>query len=171
MNLKLVETLGEAMQVRRLRNCCSSYLTNHQGQIGILEQVRWYFYFYRKARSSGEYRLYVAHEDRAPVGYGALAFRNGELHVTECVGGEYRGRGHGTAILNEMIRIAQVEGRSLVAEIWTNNKRSVALHKKAGFRLDSTKSIASNEIGRYVLSTVIPVTRRLDQGGSLVAAG
>lgn len=135
---KLVDRLREAMIVRSLRNSCREDLTNHREHIGVARQVRWYFRTYRRLKRSGAYRLYLLYNDAgSPIGYGALALRDRQLYVTECVGREHRGLGHGRSILAQLVSIACQEQRDIVAEIWAENQRSIALHVRAGFTLAS----------------------------------
>jgi L-amino acid N-acyltransferase YncA len=134
--LKPVDSLREAMIVRSLRNSCRENLTNHQEHIGVGQQVHWYFWSYRRSKRSGSYRLYLLYNDAGSVvGYGALALRDRRLYVTECVGRDHRGLGHGRSILAELMSIASQEQRDLIAEIWAENQRSIALHVRAGFTL------------------------------------
>src|ERR1041385_2610412 len=99
MPITAVESLSHVLQVRRLRNSCRDQLTNHHEHIGIAQQIRWYFQYYRRARIA-EYRLYLLLSDeRIPLGYGAARLLDDKLLVTECVGTAYRGRGYGTMIL------------------------------------------------------------------------
>lgn len=152
MSLESVERLGEAMAVRRLRNSCREHLTNFQGRIGLLQQFRWYLGYYRRARRSGHYRLYLWRDEQdLLVGYGALSLYDGKLLVTECVATEHRGKGYGKFILRDLIRIAREEDRDLVAEIWATNEASVTLHERAGFKLVSSFTRQDKELRTYVL--------------------
>ncbi len=153
MLLKLVDSLRDALQVRTLRNSCREYLTNHTVHIGVPQQLLWYFQYYRDAKQTEQYRLYLWYDDLGlPVGYGALSLEDGKLLITECVGTKHRGLGHGGLILACLVRIAREEKRDLVAEIWATNKASVALHEKAGFKLKSSRNKGGQEIRTYLLS-------------------
>jgi ribosomal protein S18 acetylase RimI-like enzyme len=159
MLLKLVETLTEGMKVRALRNSCRDHLTNHRDHIGILRQARWYFKYYRHARQA-QYRLYLLYNDKnSPVGYGALSLQAGKLFITECVGTQYRGMGHGSLILDRLAQIGLAEGRDMIAEIWATNQQSIALHEKAGFKLKSSTTKHNKELRRYLLSVEDGVDR------------
>jgi RimJ/RimL family protein N-acetyltransferase len=149
---KLVDSLREAMIVRSLRNSCREDLTNHREHIGVAQQVRWYFRSYRQSKRLGSYRLYLLYSDaRPPVGYGALALRDRQLYVTECVGRDHRGLGHGRSILAELMSIASQEQRDLVAEIWAENQRSITLHVRAGFTLLSRDTKRGKVVETYCL--------------------
>jgi len=153
MRFKMVDRLREAMQVRVLRNACRRHLTNSREHIGFFRQLRWYFKNYRGDRKTASYRLYLLYDEQnSPVGYGALAFRNEKLFITECVDRAYRGRGYGLFMVQRLIEIAAEEKHSLVADIWANNAPSLALHKKAGFELVSRATKEGQELQRHVLS-------------------
>ena len=140
------------MEVRKLRNSCREYLTNYRDHIGRLQQLVWYFRYFRRARVSGTYRLYLCYDDRSvPVGYGALSLRANELLITECVATEHRGRGYGKMILDQLVRIGQEEKRNLIAEIWSTNGPSIALHEKAGFKLAVEGNEKTGAARRYLL--------------------
>ncbi|MDO8503813.1 MAG: GNAT family N-acetyltransferase [bacterium] len=140
INFKLVNTLSEALIVRRLRNECRTSLTNYTRHISILRQIYWYFSYYRRAVHTNVYRLFIARNNEdVPIGYGALHTQGKQLSVTECVAPEYRRQGYGSAILKNLISIAKKEKLPLVAEIWATNKNSIALHTRCGFVLKTTK--------------------------------
>jgi GNAT superfamily N-acetyltransferase len=153
MRFKVVDSLREAMQVRRLRNECRAQLTNSRDYIGVLKQSHWYFQNYRSAKKAAHYRLYLLYDERdSAVGYGALALNDGKLLITECVGLAYRGRKYGRVILDNLVHVASAEGRDLVAEIWATNVSSLALHRSAGFALESQTMKAGKELQRHLLA-------------------
>ena len=165
MFLKLVENLKEAMQVRTLRNSCREYLTNHTAHIGIRQQLLWYFQYYRNAKQTEKYRLYLWYDDRGvPLGYGALALDDGKLLITECVATKHRGLGHGGSNPGPLRSYCLRGKTDMVAEIWAMNGGSVALHEKAGFKLESRRTKGGEEIRRYLLSVDL-VAR--EQGNSV----
>lgn len=140
MTFNPVNTLADALAVRRIRNECRVYLTNYTGYIGVPRQIYWYFTYYWRAAQAGTYRMFIARDNKNhPVGYGALHCLDKELLVTECVAEKYRGQGYGQAILKKLTDIARHEKLPLNAEIRATNKISIALHKKCGFTLDTTK--------------------------------
>lgn len=139
-DIKLVKSFPDILRIRNIRNDCRSYLTNYIKYISVFQQTRWYFSYYIKALSLKKYRIYILrNKESEAVGYGALSLQDNKLYVTECLKSEFRHQGYGTAILKHLITIADREKRSIVAEIWKSNKKSIALHKKFGFKLKSTK--------------------------------
>jgi RimJ/RimL family protein N-acetyltransferase len=153
MRFELVDRLRQAMQVRSLRNACRLDLTNSRNHIGVFRQLQWYFQNYQSDKKTASYRLYLLYDEQnSPVGYGALALREEELFLTECVAPAYRGRGYGFVILQRLIEIASAERRCLMADIWATNTPSLALHKKAGFELVSRATKDGRELQRHILS-------------------
>src|SRR5215831_21274417 len=105
MPITPVETLRQVLQVRRLRNACREQLTNHDEYIGVVQQVRWYVRYYRRARAA-DFRLYLLISDvGVPLGYGAARLQGERLWITECVGSNYRRQGQGTKILEHLMTI------------------------------------------------------------------
>jgi RimJ/RimL family protein N-acetyltransferase len=150
MTFKPVNSLSDIFAVRRIRNECRLFLTNHTGYISIPRQIFWYFTYYKKAAKTGKYRIFIARDDKGYVtGYGALHRFDGKHFVTECVSEKFRGQGFGMAILKKMINIARSEKLPLIAEIRATNKISVALHKKCGFVLKKTEIKSGIKLFRY----------------------
>ncbi|EKE12687.1 MAG: hypothetical protein ACD_13C00145G0036 [uncultured bacterium] len=140
MTFNRLNSLSDALIVRRIRNECRTYLTNYTGYINIPKQIYWYFTYYQRATRADKYRIFIARDGKnQPVGYGALHRLDKELLVTECVAGVFRRQGYGRTILKKLINIARHEKLPLIAEIRTTNKISIALHKKCGFTLEATK--------------------------------
>lgn len=149
---KLVTTLSQALQVRRLRNTSYQFMTNYRQPISVIWQIYWYFHYYRAARQSGAYRVYLFYDDRGiPIGYGALSLKGIQLYATECVKPACRGHGYGKVILATLIEITRKQKRDLVAEIWASNERSIAMHKEAGFELMGTRTHNGGTINVYIL--------------------
>ena len=134
LRLHAVTQLADILAVRRLRNSGREFMTNSTAHIGVLKQIAWYFRCYRRDCRTGKFRLYLLRDRTGcPVGYGALRADADGLLVTECVATQHRGKGYGRHILSAMIQMAEDEGKHLLAEIFSTNQPSIALHSKAGF--------------------------------------
>ncbi|MCG3141438.1 MAG: hypothetical protein HDKAJFGB_02723 [Anaerolineae bacterium] len=154
MKYRLVTSLPDALIVRKLRNGCAKFMTNYSAQIGVWQQIRWYWKKYRREQRAGIFRVYLFWDEKQnPVGYGALQLHDDQLLVTECVKGIWRGRGYGRAILSALIQIAQVERRTLAADIFATNQASIALHEHLGFQMVSTRVENNRELRTYILAT------------------
>lgn len=84
----------------------------------------------------------VAHEGRIVLGWAALTpvsgrcVYSGVAEVSIYVHQQYKGRGIGTALLQELIRGSEKEGFwTLQASIIADNNSSIELHKRCGFRV------------------------------------
>ncbi|MGI6097200.1 MAG: GNAT family N-acetyltransferase [Dethiobacteria bacterium] len=84
----------------------------------------------------------VACRDGEILGWAALspvssrAVFSGVAEVSIYVGAEYRGQGFGKALLTKIIACSENEGYwTLQAEIFAENKASMELHKRCGFRV------------------------------------
>jgi RimJ/RimL family protein N-acetyltransferase len=135
----LVQTLGQALQVRNLRNTCCEYMTNYQQEIGLFQQIRWFFVSYLPDLRAGKYRIYLFLSGAQVIGYGAVDLKGKDLYITECVHPNFRGQGYGHQILSALMQLAASEGRALVAEIWSSNVPSIRLHQKNNFRWVQTR--------------------------------
>jgi RimJ/RimL family protein N-acetyltransferase len=150
---KLAHSLPQILIVRRLRNGCREFLTNYRLQIGVWQQIRWYFKTYRASIKDGTYRVYLFYDqNNRPAGYGGIQLEDGALLITECVASNQRGKGYGSEILKGLIRIGQEEKRTLVAEIWASNAASIGLHEKFGFSLQSSRQHNGETLNVYKLN-------------------
>jgi RimJ/RimL family protein N-acetyltransferase len=149
LTARAVTRLPQALAVRRLRNACREYLTNHRDPISLRQQARWFYRSYRPAVRAGAYQLFLFLEGGKPVGYGALSLENDRLLITECVAPAQRGRGVGRAILARLLETARGQGRAVAAEIWADNAASIALHTRAGFTLTATRLHHGRELHVY----------------------
>ena len=140
LSYQIVKSLPQVLRIRLIRNTCYQYLTNYRKQIGLIQQIHWYFKSYRPSCRKGDYRLYIfKNQGRRPVGYGALQLHGDKLYVTECLDTDQRNQSYGKEILSVLVEIGKQEKRGLVAEIWATNERSVALHTSSGFELVSQR--------------------------------
>lgn len=147
-----ISSFRDALLVRRLRNTCCEFMTNHQQKLGFWHQLRWYYSNYKKASRTGDYRIYLFRDTGGrAVGYGALQRHDGNFYITECLDTTARGQGYGRQILNTLIKTVRDEDYNLVAEIWADNLASCALHEKAGFVLIAQREYKGRKVFVYQL--------------------
>lgn len=84
----------------------------------------------------------IAENEKEIIGWGALTLVSnrciyaGVAEVSVYVAQNQRGKGVGYTLLKELIKLSEAEGIwSLQSGIFTENKASIELHKKAGFRV------------------------------------
>ncbi|PRX26958.1 phosphinothricin acetyltransferase [Orenia metallireducens] len=83
----------------------------------------------------------VARDGEKVIGWAALSpvsgrcVYNGVAEVSVYVGANYRGKGIGKTLLNKLVELSEENGFwTLQAGIFVENKSSLELHKKCGFR-------------------------------------
>jgi ribosomal-protein-alanine N-acetyltransferase len=69
------------------------------------------------------------------AGYGVLSVAAGEAHILNiCVDPEFRSRGYGDKLLDEMLfRARAASVRQVFLEVRPSNERAIALYRKKGF--------------------------------------
>ena len=150
-----VNSVKHALIVRKIRNTCFRYLTGDPKRINLLRQLIWYFFSYRRQLREKKYRLYLfKNKSGISIGYGALSLRKDCLYVTECVSEGQRGHGYGRIILRSMIEISKRESRPLIAEIWSDNDRSISLHERNGFKCVENRLVRHQELKIYKYNSV-----------------
>lgn len=81
------------------------------------------------------YQNIVLVRDEEVAGYGVLSVAAGEAHILNlCVDPEYRSRGYGDKLLDEMLfRARAASVRQVFLEVRPSNERALALYRKKGF--------------------------------------
>jgi phosphinothricin acetyltransferase len=115
------------------------------------EQVDWI------DEHSGGHPAVVAVSGNVVVGFGSLSpFKPRPAYATTVENsvylvGEYQGRGIGTLVLRELIRLAQLHGfHSIIARITGDNDASIRLHESCGFELVGTEREIGRKFGRWL---------------------
>ena len=81
------------------------------------------------------YQTIVLVRGDAVAGYGVLSVAAGEAHILNiCVEPDYRSRGYGEKLLDEMLfRARAATVRQIFLEVRPSNERAIALYRKKGF--------------------------------------
>jgi ribosomal-protein-alanine N-acetyltransferase len=81
------------------------------------------------------YQNIVLVRDREIAGYGVLSVAAGEAHILNiCVDPQYRSRGYGEKLLDELLfRARSASVRQVFLEVRPSNDRAIALYRKKGF--------------------------------------
>ena len=102
---------------------------------------------------------YIILCDNKPVG--CVSCKMQEMRVYEitclCIVPEYQGKGIGTALLETLCEESEKAGYwSLYSAILSNNKSSIALHQKCGFReIGYRERIAKDRFGNWQNTTIM----------------
>lgn len=118
---------------------------SHEDQVGWLTD------------RAGAHAVLVATEKNSVVGFGALSpYRERPAYRTTVedsvyVGDGQRGRGVGSALLEELIATAARHGfHTIVARISGNHDASIALHQRCGFEHVGTEKEVGRKFGRWL---------------------
>lgn len=122
--------LSEYLKIRKIRNANYQNLTGDRRKIGLWEQIQFFLF---KPKSI---LVFVSFTDGKISGYMLIKETETAAFITEVVDEKYRGQG----IAQKMIRDAQDDFPSIIAEIWKDNLPSIRLHEKMGFKLVEASS-------------------------------
>lgn len=96
-------------------------------------------------------------EAGAVLGFGSVSpFRPRPAYTptvedTLYVAPEHRGRGVGRAILEELVRLAEVHGfHSVIGRIVGHNEASIGVHRACGFEVVGTEREVGRKLGRWL---------------------
>jgi phosphinothricin acetyltransferase len=108
-------------------------------------------------RHQGAHPAVVAVEGGTVTGFGALSpFRDRQAYATTVEDSVYvhldwRGRGVGRLLLEELLTLARVQGfHTVIARTSGDNDPSIALHRACGFALVGVEREVGRKFGRWV---------------------
>ena len=116
-------SLSDYLVLRRIRNSGCEFLTNFNGKIGLLRQLR--FWSCRR-----QHEIYLVSHHGQDVGYVSVVYSGGSALITIVMLPDYRAKGLGKVAINYIKQFYN----PVVAEIFATNLRSVALFETCGFR-------------------------------------
>ena len=106
---------------------------------------------------SGAYPAVVAEDDGRVAGFGSLTpYRSRPAYSTTVedsvyVDADWRGRGVGTLILSELVRLAEAHGfHAVMARIVGGHEASIALHRSCGFAMVGVEREVGRKFGRWL---------------------
>lgn len=106
---------------------------------------------------SGAHPAIVAVEGGTVVGFGSLtAYRSRPAYATSVensvyVHHEWRGRGVGRTLLQELLRLATAHGfHTVMARVVGNHDASIALHRSCGFELVGIEREIGRKFGKWL---------------------
>lgn len=106
---------------------------------------------------AGAHPAIVAEDGTDIVAFGSLGpYRTRPAYATTVeesvyVRAEHRGRGHGRAVVAELVRLAGVHGfHAVMARIVGGHEASIALHRSCGFELVGVEREVGRKLGRWL---------------------
>lgn len=146
-------TLDDAEAIREIYNLevTTSTATFDLVPRTLEEQRSW------QAARSGVHAVLVADADRDVLGFGSLSpWRDRPAYATTVEDSVYvhrahHGKGVGTAILTELVRIATAHGfHACMARIVGGHEASIALHRSCGFDVVGTEREVGRKLNRWL---------------------
>lgn len=124
----------EVLAMRRVRNECRQYMTHDTSHIGVLRQLRWWWFTFRPAFRRNETAGIVARDDsRRQVGYGLITWRDKRFWLSGGVVEDFRGQGLGQRLFTELIAMVESRGFEPWLDVRQDNKPARKLYAKLGF--------------------------------------
>ncbi|MGQ0742938.1 MAG: GNAT family N-acetyltransferase [Acidimicrobiales bacterium] len=106
---------------------------------------------------SGAHPAVVAVEGQVVVAFGALSqYRARPAYATTVedsvyVHRDHRGRGHGRAVLDDLVGMARGHGfHTVIARIVGGHEASIGLHKACGFEVSGIEREVGRKLGRWL---------------------
>lgn len=148
IKLDLLSTLEEAFELALIRNECRHFMTHDQSEISSSQQKTWYQTIYTQ-QTPQKYWVWVLKEQNDKIiGYCAAKDEAEGVYITEGLLEKKRGRGLGTFMLTSLISQKLFKHKPLLADIFTHNHTSIALHRKFGFEEYGT---VNEKVMRFIL--------------------
>lgn len=143
-----VQTLREALIMRRIRNACREFMTHNNGHIGLLRQIVWFYTAYARGRSLA-FQAFVWRMNGRPVGYGIVRVANDKWWVTGGLIESARGKGFGRKIFETVTRVCHIVGEDAWLDVFRDNRPAVELYYSLGYKL--AQSYDRPEDGKRIL--------------------
>jgi phosphinothricin acetyltransferase len=148
--------LAQRRDAAELRDIYNHFVTSSTALFDLVprtidEQVQWI------DEHSGGRPAVVAVVDGRVIGFGSLsAFRDRPAYSTTVEDSvylvdEHQGRGVGRRLLEELLRLAALNGfHSVIARIVGGNEASIHLHASCGFRVVGAEREVGRKFGRWL---------------------
>lgn len=121
-------SLQDFLFLRTVRNANLRFLEDGR-RVSLIRQLRFYF------RRPQGMEIFVARHSGQRAAYLVLYDREGETFITEVVDARFRR----LRLAASLVQFAKERRGSLVARIRHDNKASISLHEKMGFRFAQTQ--------------------------------
>ena len=153
LSVRLIEP-RDAQAIRAIynREVVESTVTFDLVPRSLEDQLRWI-----EEHSGGHPAVVAVDEADTVVGFGSLSpYRTRPAYAPTVedsvyVHRDHRGRGVGSLVLGELVRLAEAHGfHSIIARIVGGHEASIALHRSAGFEHIGTEREVGRKLGRWL---------------------
>lgn len=137
LTIKELETFGEALALRKIRNECRLFMTRDTSKISILQQFRWFHNSYKFAPTD-QLQVFLFLLSGKPIGYGLIRDKAVRPLISGGLLQAYRGKGYGDHLFRAVTDIASsnVFGKgmkSVFLEVLETNTPAFGLYQKIGY--------------------------------------
>ena len=135
-----VETLWQALRMRKLRNQCRQFMTQDTSKISLIRQIRWFYNVYLVKKNNGEMIAYLGYMKKKPVAYGII--RDLKTRPTASIGvaKKYRGHGIGKTLFRFLTDEAsrgdmsrRIGDKTVFLEVREENKKALHMYCSLGY--------------------------------------
>lgn len=127
-----INNFFDALEVRKIRNQCRSFMTNDTSAISYIKQLAWYLKAYRNENKNGESTCYLFKSNNNNSGFGYVRKIAGKYWITGGLSPDQRGKGLGKILFKRLIE--QIPGESVWLEVLLSNSVARKLYNELGFR-------------------------------------
>lgn len=129
-----VVDLADAMEMRKIRNECASFMTHDTSIITVARQKKLYFGGYTAAAKQGTMTCYLITlaDSQKPIGYGVVRLKDGKYWLTGGLLAKYRGQGYGQFLFSELIRLTP--DNEVWLDVLETNEVGRHIYNKLGFK-------------------------------------
>lgn len=154
--LKAVEVKSpwQALILRHFRNQCNDWATHHKKNIGIFQQLWWWFEKYTPRRESGRLYCYLFYLGDNPIGYGLASIKPDGVWISGGLGTDYRQFNFGPELFNELVN--KWGHRRMYLDVFEKNIEALKIYKHLGFR----------EIGKRYRDSILVMRRSQKRTGN-----
>lgn len=132
MNFKLisVDNLEKLEILRKIRNDCKNFMTNHTEYIDEDQQIQWF-----KSLDYETVRPYLFFNNEDYIGYGIIKISDNLGIVTGGLITEYRNRGIGKFLFADLTQEVIRLGLEPTLDVLKSNLRAIKLYSNLGYNI------------------------------------
>ena len=139
-----IKNLVDALEVRKIRNECRNFMTKNPSEINLLQQLLWYFRWYKPNNTKGEVTCYLFRSSGKNIGFGMTRSIENKIWITGGLKISQRGKGRGKYLFEKIIE--QTPSNEVWLEVLESNLVAFNLYKNLGFKKMDQKELNGKKI-------------------------
>jgi ribosomal protein S18 acetylase RimI-like enzyme len=134
----------DAIILSDIRNQCSSYMTNYTSSINPIQQLIWYFKFYKKEYGDGNMACFLLKSNGNNFGFALYRITNGKYWITGGVKANERGKGLGKILFSELLK--KIPSKEIWLEVLYDNEAAKKIYVGLGFKEEKDVEIKGKRV-------------------------